>query len=81
MITAAQGEAVGYLHAIWQGIMAVVALSIAFNVRDCAYRIFQYSMDRSPVTPGAGFSPTVIRLATGVIGVVLTFSSMSNLLG
>ncbi|MBT2452779.1 hypothetical protein J7F03_38260 [Streptomyces sp. ISL-43] len=61
--------------------MAIVALSIAFNLRDFAYRIFQYSMDRSPVTPGAGFSPTVIRLATAVVGIILAISCMSNLLG
>ncbi|MFD7909802.1 hypothetical protein ACFV30_03605 [Streptomyces sp. NPDC059752] len=81
MITAAQGEAADYLKAVWQGVMAVVALSIAFNVRDVAYRIFQYSMDRSPVTPGAGFSPTVIRLVTGFAGVFMTVSCVRNLLG
>ncbi|AWZ10151.1 hypothetical protein DRB96_08280 [Streptomyces sp. ICC1] len=61
------------------GVFGIVGLGIAFNLFDCAYRIHQLAMDRSPVAPGAGFSPTVLRIAGLVLGSLSAISCVHEL--
>lgn len=72
--------AAGYIHAMWQGVAGIFALCIALNLWDCAYRIHQVLMDRSPVSPGPGFSPKILRIIGLLIGSFLIISSVRNVI-
>lgn len=66
------GDGVGdYLDALWSGVLALACLGIVFNVRDVAFRIYQFAMDRAPIGPGPGFSPTLLRVLGAFLGVAV----------
>ncbi|WP_093615864.1 hypothetical protein [Streptomyces indicus] len=68
MELASADDALGLLRAAWSGVFALLCLGIAFNIRDVAFRIYQFTMYRGPFAPGFGFSPTLIRVVGGFLG-------------
>lgn len=67
----ASGSAGDYLGALWSGVFVVICLGIASNVRDVAYRIHQFAVNHGPFAPGPGFSPTLLRILGGILGVAV----------
>lgn len=68
-VTTALSEGGGSYHYVARDVIgAAVGFSLTFNFRDCAYRIYEFFMNRAPFAPGPGFSPIVIRLVGAVIG-------------
>ncbi|QYX82259.1 hypothetical protein [Streptomyces akebiae] len=80
MIFAAGPEgAMGFLYLAWKGILGILGFCIALNIRDAAYRIYEFFTSRGPFAPGPGFSPLVIRIVGALIGAVSTWSFVSGL--
>lgn len=49
----------------------LAGILLALNFRDSAYRVYELLMNRSPVSPGFGFSPLVLRITGAVLGISL----------
>lgn len=60
-----------YLLVVGVGLAGVAGILLALNIFDSAYRVYEFLMNRSPVSPGFGFSPLVIRIAGALLGVSL----------
>lgn len=60
-----------YLFIFCVGVAGVAGILLAFNFRDSAYRTYDFLMNRSPVSPGFGFSPLVIRISGALLGISL----------
>ncbi|NEA19030.1 hypothetical protein G3I29_26730 [Streptomyces halstedii] len=60
-----------YLHFACVTIAGVAGILLALNFRDSAYRVYELLMNRSPVSPGFGFSPLIIRITGAVLGISL----------
>ncbi|MFJ2228801.1 MULTISPECIES: hypothetical protein [Streptomyces] len=60
-----------HLHFACVAIGGVAGILLALNFRDSAYRVYELLMNRSPVSPGFGFSPLVLRITGAVLGISL----------
>lgn len=60
-----------HLHFACVTIGGVAGILLASNFRDSAYRVYELLMNRSPVSPGFGFSPLIIRITGALLGVSL----------
>lgn len=79
IITAAPEGAVGFLYLAWKGILGILGFCLVLNIRDSAYRIYEFATNRGPFAPGPGFSPLVIRIVGALIGAVSTWSFVQGL--
>lgn len=71
ILATAPGADVPYLFIVPVGLVGVVGILLALNVRDSAYRVYEFLVNHSPVSPGFGFSPLVIRIAGALLGISL----------
>jgi hypothetical protein len=78
IIAAGPDGALGFLYLAWKGILGVLGFCLALNVRDAAYRVYEFFTSRGPFAPGPGFSPLVIRIVGALIGAVSTWSFVSG---
>ncbi|MYR72658.1 MULTISPECIES: hypothetical protein [unclassified Streptomyces] len=60
-----------HLHFACVAIGGVAGILLALNFRDSAYRVYELLMNRSPVSPGFGFSPLLLRITGAVLGISL----------
>lgn len=65
------GAGVPYLFIVPVGLVGVIGILLSLNVRDSAYRAYEFLENRSPVSPGFGFSPLIIRITGALLGVSL----------
>lgn len=79
-IAAAPAEGTSYLYAAGQGVMGCIGILLALNCRDSAYRVYSFFLNWGTIGPGRGFSPTIVRLTGGLLGVALIWASASKLL-
>ncbi|MGW0777026.1 hypothetical protein ACWD01_25970 [Streptomyces sp. NPDC002835] len=70
-LSAASGGT-SYLYLAWEAVIVVIGFTLLFNVRDCAYRIHGFFMERSPFGSGRGFSPLIVR----IVGFILVVPSL-----
>jgi hypothetical protein len=59
-----------YLSFVWAAILGLAGLTLLFNVMDVTYRLYQFMMERSPVGPGPGFRPFVLRISGAFVAIV-----------
>ncbi|MFI9492068.1 hypothetical protein ACIG8K_10915 [Streptomyces halstedii] len=57
----------------------LAGILLALNFRDSAYRVYELLMNRSPVSPGFGFSPLIIRITGAILGVSLIVQVIARL--
>lgn len=79
VIVAASERGVGFLYLAWEGVLGFLGFSLAFNMCDSAYRVYEAFTSRGPFSPGPGFSPAVIRIVGALIGFVSTWACVSGL--
>ncbi|MCW8215773.1 hypothetical protein H5I60_03685 [Streptomyces griseolus] len=60
-----------YLFFACVTLAGLAGILLALNFRDSAYRVYELLMNRSPVSPGFGFSPLVLRITGAVLGISL----------
>lgn len=60
-----------YLFLACVGIVGVAGVLLALNFHDSAHRVYDFLMRHSPVSPGFGFSPLIIRMAGALLGISL----------
>lgn len=79
IIAAAPEGGVDFFYLAWKGLLGVLGFSLAFNMRDSAYRVYEVFTSRGPFAPGPGFSPVVIRIVGALIGFVSTWAYVRSL--
>ncbi|WP_374936108.1 hypothetical protein [Streptomyces sp. SM5] len=57
----------------------LAGILLALNFRDSAYRVYELLMNHSPVSPGFGFSPLIIRITGAILGVSLIVQVIARL--
>ncbi|MFD4665322.1 hypothetical protein [Streptomyces halstedii] len=60
-----------YLFFACVTLAGLAGILLALNFRDSAYRVYELLMNRSPVSPGFGFSPLALRITGAVLGISL----------
>lgn len=68
-LAAASQAGAEYLFFVCMGIGGMIGILLALNFRDSAYRVYEFLVNRSPVSPGFGFSPLIIRISGAFLGV------------
>jgi hypothetical protein len=73
----AASDGADYLHLAWEAVIVIIGFALLFNIRDCAYRIHGFFMERSPFSPGRWFSPLIVR----IVGLILAVPSLVTIIG
>lgn len=65
---------------VWEAVMAIFGFLLGFNVRDSAYRVFEFAVNHAPFGPGPGFSPLIVRVVGFIIGVASGVACLREIL-